>query len=145
MAPVESLSPPWFTARRSAASTVGAETVRGVTTVRYHALVDFERYAATSHSGAQARRYAATLRRLTGSSTLPIDVWVDAQQRIRRLSTSVSACSPEGRVSTRIALDIFDFGARVVVPVHVHGVRRDERLIIAVVPVLEPVLEDSPF
>ncbi len=93
-------------------STVGREGVRGVATTRYHALVDFERYASTvaasQRAGAQA--YASELRRITGSSTLPVDVWVDDAQRIRRFETELRLCTPQGTLTDAISMDLYDYG-----------------------------------
>lgn len=100
-------------------TTVGREDVRGVATTRYHALVDFERYASTLAPGrrAGAQAYAAELRRITGSSSLPVDVWVDDAQQIRRFQTQLRLCTPQGNLTDSISMDLYDYGPQPVVAV----------------------------
>ena len=102
-----------------AVSAVGPEEVRGVPTTHYHALVDFSRYASTVAPSRRAgvRSYAQELQRMTGSSTLPVDVWVDAEQRIRRFQTSLQVCTKEGKLADQIAMDIYGYGPQPVVRV----------------------------
>jgi hypothetical protein len=69
--------------------TVGQQEIRGVATTHYHATVDIARYAAelAPSDGAKAKREQAMLERMTGSSTIPMDVWIDSAKRAR-------ACGP---------------------------------------------------
>jgi len=93
-------------------STVGSEVVGGVATTHYHALVDFNRYATTvapdQRAGVQS--YAQELQRITASSSLPIDVWIDSHQRVRRFSTEVDICAPQGRLDETVAMDLYNYG-----------------------------------
>ena len=100
-------------------SELGSESVRGVSTTHYHALVDFAKYAASAPAGERAtmQRYARTLERLTGSSSLPIDVWLDAQGRVRRFSIRIQVCTRAGTVSETVGMELFDFGAHPAVDV----------------------------
>lgn len=93
-------------------TTVGEQNVGGVRTTHYHALVDFSRYASIVPAGSRAatERYAAELERVTGSDLLPIDVWVDSGQRVRRLSTELRLCTPEGPLTESMTMDLFDYG-----------------------------------
>jgi len=54
--------------------------------------------------------YAQLFRRITGSDLLPIDVWVDGQQHVRRIETDISACTAEGRLVTAVSMELFDYG-----------------------------------
>jgi hypothetical protein len=93
-------------------SDLGSQTIDGVLTTHYHALVDFGRYAATvapAHR-ATAQRYADALQRITGRSTLPIDVWVDAQQRVRRISLQIHMCTKQGHFNESMTMDLYDYG-----------------------------------
>lgn len=92
--------------------TVGAQNVRGVRTTHYHALVDFSRYASIVPAGSRAatERYAAELERVTGSDLLPIDVWVDSGQRVRRVSTQLRLCTPQGPLTESMTMDLFGYG-----------------------------------
>ena len=90
----------------------GGATVRGVATTRYRAVVELARYGAAVPAAqrAAAGRAADALERLTGSKTLPVDVWVDARHRIRRLALSLSArCDAHGTISESITMDLFDY------------------------------------
>ena len=93
-------------------TTLGEQSVRGVISTHYHALVDFSRYSSmvTPSLRAAMQRYAAELTRITGSSTLPIDVWVDAHQRVRRFSTQLQICTPQGALAETVAMDLYDYG-----------------------------------
>ena len=76
------------------ARAVGMETVRGVRTAHYHALIDYSRFPAVAPSQlrAAARQEAALLERISGQSSLPIDAWVDGQGRLRRYQVRVPLC-----------------------------------------------------
>jgi hypothetical protein len=91
---------------------VGSATVRRVATTRYHAVIELDRYRASVPAAQRAAAGAAVaqLERLTGSKTLPIDVWIDARERVRRLALSVSArCAKLGQLRESITMDVFDY------------------------------------
>jgi hypothetical protein len=89
----------------------GEEDVRGVNATRYHAVIDFGRFAAAvpPDERAAARRGGQLLQRMTGAKSLPMDVWVGAG-RVRRVAMSMSLCTPEGRLRESISLDLYDYG-----------------------------------
>jgi hypothetical protein len=91
---------------------VGGGEIGGVPTTHYHALLDLTTYASQVAPGlrAGAEQTAALLTRLTGQSTLPVDVWVDAQQRVRRVQYGLSMCTKVGTINETIAMNFFDFG-----------------------------------
>ena len=93
-------------------TTLGEQSVRGVATTHYHALVDFSRLVsvAAPNRRAATERYADELKRITGSSSLPIDVWVDARQRVRRFSTQLQICTPQGSLVESITMNLYDYG-----------------------------------
>jgi hypothetical protein len=90
----------------------GSETIEGAPTTHYHALVDLSRYAteapAAQRSAIQAD--AQALARLTGSSSLPVDVWIDDQGRVRRFSTEEQVCTPAGKLHEQITMGLYGFG-----------------------------------
>jgi hypothetical protein len=100
-------------------SVVGSESVRGVQTTHYHALVDLGRYAEVvpADQRSAVQRSAQLLERVTGSSSLPVDVWVDAQQRVRRFSTELHVCTPQGTLDETVSMDLFDYGPQPAVTV----------------------------
>ena len=91
---------------------VGSETVRGVATTHYHAVVDLNRYPSVVPPSlrAAALHAAAVLERVTGQSTLAADVWVDRNGLVRRLSLDLSVCSSVGTVDATLNMELYDFG-----------------------------------
>jgi hypothetical protein len=97
---------------------VGREDVRGVPTTRYHAVIDLQRYGAAVPAGqrAAARKYAETFKRISGSSSLPMDVWIDDSSHVLRMAFTLSLCSPEGgRLSESLNMELHDYGPQAVV------------------------------
>ena len=97
---------------------VGAEDVNGIPTTHYHATIDFAKLAGSAGAAADSVRQ---LEKLSGQKSLPTDVWIDANQRVRRQTVSIAAQQP---VPIRFALttDYKRFG----VPVDAHAPAADE-------------------
>jgi len=91
---------------------VGHDVVRGVDTTHYAANVDLQRAIASTPS--QDRNDARRALGMLGSTTIPIDVWVDAQGRARRMTVhaDTSALGVSGRAFT-MTVELYDFGAPV--------------------------------
>lgn len=95
---------------------VGTATVRGVAVTEYQVNIDPAKAAAHLPSSQRAsfRQFAAAL----GSSAIPVDVWVDNQNLVRRIQVSLHLPAgsgvPAGARVTESA-DFYDFG----LPVHV--------------------------
>jgi hypothetical protein len=92
---------------------VGVQWIDGAATTHYHALVDLGRYAAVVAPSLRpaAQQAAAAFEELTGSTTLPVDAWVDAHNRVRRAMLSVSSiCTKPGPLTETITMDYFDYG-----------------------------------
>ena len=91
---------------------VGSETVRGVATTRYHAVIDLSRYPSVVPPSmrAAAARSAALLEHATGQHTLAADVWVDRNGLVRRLALDLSVCSSVGTIDATLSMDLYDFG-----------------------------------
>jgi hypothetical protein len=96
------------------ASSVGHETLRGVSTTHYHVLVDFARFptAVPAPLRAGAQQQATLLKRISGQSNLPIDVWVDAQKRVRKYQVQVPLCFQGERTSESVSGELFDYGTQ---------------------------------
>ena len=96
------------------ASTVGRETVRGVPTTHYHVLVDFARFPAVAPTQlrAGAAQEAALLKRISGQSNLPIDVWIDGRNRVRRYQVQVPLCFQGERTSESLSVELYDYGTQ---------------------------------
>jgi hypothetical protein len=93
-------------------TTVGSDSVRGVPTTHYHAVIDLNSYLAATPPAARvaASRGVAEIERLTGQDTLPADVWVDLQGRVRRMALAMNLCSQAGTITAAITIDLFDYG-----------------------------------
>jgi hypothetical protein len=87
---------------------VGEEEVRGVETTHYRALIDLERLADLEPE------LRASLRALgTELDEVPTDVWVDEEGLVRRIVQEYETRFAGERASTRVAIDLYDFGADV--------------------------------
>ncbi len=95
-------------------STVGRETVDGVPTTHYHATLQLSDILARLPSSAQAAAKAA-LEKLDDAGAIPVDVWVDAQGRVRRMQLSLGVSVPGGAtgatsVSGTTTMDFTSYG-----------------------------------
>jgi len=92
---------------------VGTETIRGVSTTHYSAVAQLSRVAAASPAAqrAAAASEVKLLERLTGGKTLPIDAWIDDQQRVRQVRITLpSVCTKQGTFHETVTLDYFAYG-----------------------------------
>jgi hypothetical protein len=85
-------------------ATVGSQRVRGVPTTHYTATIDLAKALAAEGADSGAAQKAITQ---LGVSELPVDVWVDSHDLVRRLQITVGAAT----VHMRMNLELFDFGA----------------------------------
>jgi hypothetical protein len=100
-------------------TTVGNEGISGTPTTHYRAQVDLSRVAATVSADAND---AAALAQAVGQ-TVPIDVWIDAQGRLRQLKIALDLNAPhasqgatppaQGRGSAVLTVDFWNFGVTV--------------------------------
>ncbi len=74
---------------------VGSATVDGVPTTHYHATLQLSDILARLPSSAQAAAKSA-LEELGDAGAIPVDVWVDAQGRVRRIQLSIGVSVPAG-------------------------------------------------
>ena len=109
------------------ATVVGHEPVRGEPTTHYHAVVDLNRYAAVVAPSrrAGARKAAAALESVTGSSTLAVDAWIGADDRLRRYEVEEHLCSPAGPIGETVSFEIVDYGPQPAVKVPMASETRD--------------------
>jgi hypothetical protein len=98
------------------ASTVGQQTLRGVPTTHYHVLVDFTRFPALvpARLRADAQQEAALIKRISGQSTLPMDVWIDGQKHVRRYQVQVPLCFQGERTSESVSVELYGYGTQIV-------------------------------
>ena len=98
---------------------VGEEEVRGVRTTRYRAVVDLEKEAAGQ--GARVREAQDEMVEKIGTSKLPVEVWIDGENRVRRYELETNVLVPENSafpnasgeddpVRKRMVAEYYDFG-----------------------------------
>jgi hypothetical protein len=108
---------------------IGEERVRSVPTTRYRAILDLNKEDAGTKEANQE-----VVKRL-GTSKLPVEVWIDEENRVRRYALDVSVPMPEDaasqdasrgdhRLRTRMVVEYYDFGA----PVDVQAPPRDQTM-----------------
>lgn len=96
---------------------IGSATVRGVETTQYRAEIDLERYL--EQVGEESSQQAADAFRkvieLAGMKTMSMNLWVDADSLVRRMTwTQHVAVEPGAEpTATSISMDLFDFGTEV--------------------------------
>jgi hypothetical protein len=91
---------------------VGTDTVRGQPSVHYRAIVKLDQIGKTGTSAARdaAQRNAAMLKRVTGSDTLPMDVYINKQGRVSRLAFDLDVCTEGATASLSLTMDMYDYG-----------------------------------
>ncbi len=93
--------------------TVGGESVRGTDTTHYRATIDIAKVTAMLPK--EQRQGLGSLDALFGQaglSAIPLDVWLDAEQRVRKLELSVEMNDPGSDQQARASLKIemYDYG-----------------------------------
>jgi hypothetical protein len=84
-------------AQSSSVTKLGSDEIGGVRTVHYRAQLDPTKVA--PGAGPAARQMLAQLPALTGSSTLPVDVWIDGTGKARQLRYSLTLNHPPAGAS----------------------------------------------
>lgn len=91
---------------------VGSETVNGVATTHYHVDADLRKAAAKS-GGADAKATVEKLIKLSGTSTLPVDVWVDSDHLVRRETMKYNMNVQGQKGSMSMTIDMTKYGVDV--------------------------------
>lgn len=91
----------------------GSDTIRGVSTDRYKGSLDLAK-AVKAAPEANRAELQSTIDKLGGSEKLPIDVWVDAQGRVRKLVSQVDTASQN---TGTVTIEYYDFGTPVTIDV----------------------------
>ena len=90
---------------------VGSDDVRGVQATHYHAETSMAKVLA-SLPASQRRGFEAIVKNF-GSSSIPVDIWVDGDGRIVRMVTATSLDVNGQSVQSDVQVDYFDFGVPV--------------------------------
>jgi hypothetical protein len=93
----------------------GSDKVRGVETTHYRATIDFDKVPSTVRPAerARVRRAIRRLEQVTGLRELPVEVWVDAQGRVRRLRVHEALNLGTGTAEMTVDSQLYDFGVPV--------------------------------
>jgi hypothetical protein len=92
------------------AKRLGTAKVNGVATTHYRVQVDLERAAKRSAKGTAKRSLDRLISSLGGPTMLPIDVWIDGDNLIRRQQVKYSATSAGARSAFDITTDYTGYG-----------------------------------
>ena len=91
---------------------VGTEDVRGVETTHYRAKVDLDKVAEQAPANLRRtfRASIESLKKGLGTDTIPVDVWVDEDNLVRRLAEHLPVAGG-GKID--FSVDFYDFGTPV--------------------------------
>jgi len=89
---------------------LGSETVEGVLTTHYHGELELSRVLANIPSSEQAAARSA-LEKLGSGGSFPVEVWIDAQGRVRRIEMSFGGAGAAAGLSATITIDFKSYGA----------------------------------
>jgi len=94
---------------------VGTETVRGTSTTHYKATVDFEKVPDTAPADERAamRKSIQQIIKLSGTKTVPIEVWVGDDGIARRIVSSYGSNVGGERTTVKQRIEMYDFGAKI--------------------------------
>jgi hypothetical protein len=87
---------------------VGTEQVQGVDTTHYHVTVNLERAAARAKGA--ARDSLKRVIQLSGVKKVPVDVWIDDKDYVRKVVYETNGGRGQ---AARVTMELHDFGARV--------------------------------
>jgi hypothetical protein len=94
---------------------VGKENIRGEETTHYKATLDLRK--AAEESGKDRASIDELIKQL-GASTIPADIWIDEDGRMRRMRYEVdvkgaAAAQQGGQAKVAVGLELFEFGTEV--------------------------------
>jgi len=102
----------YLRAHGGSVTTVGSEVLRGVPTTRFRGSIDLEKVAETLPESERAAAKGALqqLSAETGLSSIPFEVWVDRQHRVRRIDLSMSIAAAGQQGGLQITVELSGFG-----------------------------------
>jgi hypothetical protein len=103
----------YLKASGSSVTKVGTGSVRGVPTTHYRGTVELSKVAGVL-TGANRNAVQKALAQL-GVSSLPVDVWVDSHNLVRRLGITLSAPAGGQNLQMQMEMELFSFGATPIV------------------------------
>ena len=102
------------------AEVVGTETVAGFETTHYRGSADMQEALdrLSAEADADARQALAQARKIMGTADVPIDVWIDEDGLVRRMSFSMEASAgAAGAFSMRMNMEISEYDIDVELPI----------------------------
>lgn len=102
------------TASSGGVKKLGTGSVDGHSATHYRATIDLTKASAAAPAAERAsmRQAVATLQKLTGLHAIPVDVWVDSQHLVRRLTMAYTVHASGQSLRTQIRLDFLSYGAQ---------------------------------
>jgi hypothetical protein len=89
---------------------VGQEPVRGTATTHYKATIDLDEVA---KKHAAMASMITTLKTQIGSARLPVEVWVDGDGRMRKMTQKFTVTVEGTKAETSVSMEMYDFGTPV--------------------------------
>jgi hypothetical protein len=98
-------------------TTVGSETVGGVVTTHYHALVDVASLAnaVPAEAGSAVAKGLAALKQAIVPGSVPLEVWIDAQDRVRQVTITLPLRFASQTAQIALTMRLYDYGPQPVV------------------------------
>jgi hypothetical protein len=90
--------------------TVGVEDLRGTETTHYRATIDPAAYAKTVGPEERAKLGPLADQLQPGSGDVPVDVWLDADGLVRKLSLEISGRSQGQSGNASASFELWDYG-----------------------------------
>ncbi len=95
---------------------IGTDRIDGTATTHYRGTVDLNKAVANAPTSSRAtlRSLANQFEQLSGSASFPEDVWIDSEQRVRRMEFALRLSDPKaGTLRMLMRMDLSDFGVDV--------------------------------
>jgi hypothetical protein len=93
---------------------VGEEDVAGTQTTHYRAQIDFDKVVEQAKTDEQKQSYR-NVAKLMGSKTVPVDVWIDGDDHVRKFKESLSVRDPKSAkpIEMTMQMTFVEFGVPV--------------------------------
>jgi hypothetical protein len=103
----------YLRATSGSVTNLGSSQVDGISTTGYRAEVDLDKVpdAMPAADQAQAKQAIAAIEKSTHLHQVPVEVWIDGQNLVRRMQVSFNASLPTGQsLDIRINADVLEYG-----------------------------------
>jgi hypothetical protein len=88
---------------------VGPVSINGVKTTEYRAVIDLDRYAQQYHVAATT---ISSLESALGGHSMPVEAWIDGQNRVRRIHIAFPECVEGSKLQFSMTMGIYGFGTQ---------------------------------